>query len=53
VEFAGSEFTVHFDGARLFAVRDDTLVEPGRVGVWSKADSVTEFEGFGAGPPRR
>ena len=53
VEFAGPEFSVHFDGARLFAVRDDTFAEPGRVGVWSKADSVTEFEGFSAAPPRR
>jgi hypothetical protein len=43
-DFSGSEFTVTFDGQRLFAVRDDTFAEAGKVGVWSKADSVTEFE---------
>ena len=43
-DFAGSEFLVTFDGQRLFTVRDDTFPEAGKVGVWSKADSVTEFE---------
>ena len=43
VDFSGPEFTVTFDGQRLFAVRDDTFSEAGRVGLWSKADSVTEF----------
>jgi hypothetical protein len=46
VDFAGGEFRVTFDGRRLFAVRDDALAEPGGVGVWSKADSVTEFQKF-------
>ena len=46
VDFAGPEFTVTFDGRRLFTVRDETLPGPGAVGIWSKADSVTEFEGF-------
>src|SRR5438309_909647 len=43
-DFSGSEFTVLFDGQRLFSVRDDTFAEAGKVGIWSKADSVTEFE---------
>ena len=47
VEFQGEEFTVRFDGdAASFTVRDRTFTSPGRVGVWSKADSVTEFDGF-------
>lgn len=46
VDFAGREFRVTFDGRRLFTVRDDALAEPGAVGVWSKADSVTEFQKF-------
>jgi len=41
---SGSEFTVVFDGQRLFSVRDGTFAEAGKVGIWSKADSVTEFE---------
>ncbi len=48
VDFRGDDFSVTFDGARLFAVRDATFAGPGRVGVWSKADSVTEFEAFRA-----
>ena len=44
VEFQGTEAAVTYDGRRLFAVRDDTFLEAGKVGVWSKADSVTEFE---------
>ena len=44
VEFHGPESTVIYDGRRLFAIRDDTFLEAGKIGVWSKADSVTEFE---------
>ena len=33
-------------GRRLFAVHDDTLPDAGLVGIWSKADSVTEFNQF-------
>jgi hypothetical protein len=36
-------FTVFFDGAQLFEATDRRLVEPGRIALWSKADSVTEF----------
>ncbi|PYM28155.1 MAG: hypothetical protein DMD78_00750 [Candidatus Rokuibacteriota bacterium] len=47
VEFSGGEFAVRFDaGAAAFTVRDETLKSAGRVGVWSKADSVTEFDEF-------
>lgn len=44
IEFQGAEAVVIYDGARLFTVRDDTFREAGKIGVWSKADSVTEFE---------
>jgi hypothetical protein len=44
VDFSGADFVVTFDGRRLFTVRDETFTTPGAVGVWSKADSVTEFE---------
>ena len=46
VDFRGAEFDVSFDGRRLCGVRDDALAAAGAVGVWSKADSVTEFRGF-------
>ncbi|HEY7650918.1 MAG TPA: hypothetical protein VID04_18115 [Methylomirabilota bacterium] len=50
VDFDGAEFTVHFDGVPLFTVRDETFTKAGQVGVWSKADSVTQFEEFRAEP---
>jgi hypothetical protein len=47
VDFKGAEFVVRLDrDVATFTVRDETLKAAGRVGVWSKADSVTEFEEF-------
>jgi len=46
VEFAGSRFNVVFNGKPLFAVEDPTFADAGMVGLWTKADSVTEFSGF-------
>jgi hypothetical protein len=40
----GERFTILFDGRELFAATDATFSAPGRVGVWTKADSVTWFE---------
>ena len=37
-------FEVHLDGQKLFDVEDLTFGEPGRVGLWTKADSVTHFD---------
>ena len=41
---AGPLFTVYFNGAKLYKVEDTTFSKPGKVGVWTKADSVTEFD---------
>jgi hypothetical protein len=46
VDFAGSKFTVTFDGAPVLEATDDTFKDAGRVGVWTKADSVTLFDDF-------
>ena len=46
VEFAGPRFKVLFDGEVLFEVEDGTFPEPGMVGLWTKADSVTLFDDF-------
>ena len=46
VEFAGNRFKLIFDGKHLFDVEDTTFTEAGRVGVWTKADSVTLFDDF-------
>jgi hypothetical protein len=41
---AGARFEVWFDGAKLYEVEDGTFAMAGRVGVWTKADSVTQFD---------
>jgi hypothetical protein len=53
VEFNGNLFAVFYQGARLFEVLDDTFSTAGAVGVWTKADSVTLFDGFTFGERRR
>ena len=46
VEFQGSHFVVIFDGRKALEWDDDTFRDSGMVGVWTKADSVTEFDAF-------
>ena len=40
----GSTFSVYFNGSRLYDVEDPTFTRAGRVGLWTKADSVTYFD---------
>jgi hypothetical protein len=40
----GRLFEVYFNGAKLYDVEDTTFTQPGKVGVWTKADSVTQFD---------
>ena len=49
VEFSGARFTAHFDGKKMFEVEDGTFVDAGKVGLWTKADSVTLFDDFSYG----
>ncbi len=46
IDFSGNHFTVTFDGKKAIEWDDDTLKNAGKVGVWTKADSVTEFDNF-------
>ncbi len=46
VEFVGTRFKAFFDGKHMFDVEDSTFSEAGKVGVWTKADSVTLFDDF-------
>jgi hypothetical protein len=46
VAFHGNLFTVSFNGEKLFEVEDNTFPDPGRIGLWTKADSVTHFDDF-------
>jgi len=40
----GPLFEVYLGGRKLFEVEDRTFTGAGRVGVWTKADSVTRFD---------
>ena len=40
----GGLFEVYSNGAKLFEVRDSTFPGAGKVGLWTKADSVTLFD---------
>ena len=40
----GRLFEVYFNGSKLYEVEDGTFSTPGKVGVWTKADSVTQFD---------
>jgi hypothetical protein len=44
VEFSGSRFRVLYNGKQLFEVEDSTFSDAGKVGLWTKADSVTLFD---------
>jgi hypothetical protein len=44
VQVHGSRFRVALDGEHLFDVEDTTFRVPGKVGFWTKADSVTAFD---------
>src|SRR5437868_3433508 len=46
VDFQGSHFTVTFDGKKALEWDDQTFKDAGKVGVWTKADSVTLFDDF-------
>jgi hypothetical protein len=49
VDFQGNVFGVTLNGQKVFDWSDDTFKDVGRVGLWTKADSVTMFDDFGYG----
>ena len=49
VDFQGRHFTVTYDGKKALEWDDDTFKDAGKVGVWTKADSVTLFDDFAYG----
>ncbi len=46
VDIQDARFTVYLDNERLFEVEDQTFPAPGKVGLWTKADSVIYFDNF-------
>jgi hypothetical protein len=46
MEATGNHFVVWYDGTKVLDATDDTFKEAGRVGLWTKADSVIQFDDF-------
>jgi hypothetical protein len=46
ISFADTVATVYLNNERLFDVQDATFRNPGRIGLWTKADSVVSFDNF-------
>jgi hypothetical protein len=49
VDFVANKFTVTFDDKKVIEATDDSFSGAGKVGVWTKADSVTLFDDFDYG----
>jgi hypothetical protein len=46
----GNRFQVYMDHRRVMQGQDDTFSTPGKVGLWTAADSVTYFDNFRIAP---
>ena len=44
VEAVGNKITCYYDGSKKIDATDDTFKDAGKVGLWTKADSVTYFD---------
>ncbi len=44
VEARGNEFRCFYDGQLKFTAKDDTFKDAGKIGLWTKADSVIHFD---------
>jgi hypothetical protein len=44
VEAVGNKFVCYYDGVKKIEANDETFKDAGKVGLWTKADSVTYFD---------
>jgi iron complex outermembrane receptor protein len=44
VEARGDEFKCYYDGQLKFSAKDSTFKDAGKIGLWTKADSVIYFD---------
>jgi 3-keto-disaccharide hydrolase len=44
VEVRGNRITCYFDGAKKIDTNDSSFTASGKIGLWTKADSVTSFD---------
>jgi hypothetical protein len=50
IDVKGDRFVVTFDGKQVLDAKDKTFTKAGKVGVWTKADSVTYFDDLAIDP---
>jgi hypothetical protein len=50
VDMVGNHIQVFFDGSKVIDDRDDTFKDAGKFGVWTKADSIVQFDDLVATP---
>ncbi len=50
VDAKGDHFEVSWDGKKVIDAKDETFSKAGMVGVWTKADSVTDFDDLSVEP---
>jgi hypothetical protein len=48
VEVKGDKMEGYLDGDKMWEITDDTYKDPGKVGLWSKADAQSHFDQFKA-----
>jgi hypothetical protein len=53
IEQRGNVVKCYLDGKQVLEAKDDTFQQPGKVGLWTKADAVTSFDNFAARRIRR
>jgi hypothetical protein len=50
VDAKGDHFEVYFDGKKVMDANDKTFASAGKIGVWTKADSITYFDDLTVAP---
>lgn len=46
VTMNGDHIQCYLDGKKYLDVKDDSITNAGQVGLWTKADAQTHFDGF-------
>jgi hypothetical protein len=51
VTMSGDQITCYYDGKKYLEVKDSTLPEAGKIGLWSKADAQSQFDDLALASP--
>jgi hypothetical protein len=52
VSVRGNSFKISLNGKELYEVEDATIAKPGKVALWTKADSVMQFDDLAINPTK-